>query len=134
MILLNKSDFSPFFIPGTISKTFEEHCKQVWVAGTWATELEVVAAATVFGVPIYFMIRSGKEFKWNVIKPLKYPHLRYPELPEVDATLQLLKPNHFEIFYYENVHYDAIVSADTAKVCLDQPVIPFIDSEVIYLD
>ena len=130
MILLNKSDFLPIFIPRATAKTFEEHCKQVWMPGTWATQVEVVAAATVFNVPIYFMVQSG-EFKWNVIKPLKRPHLRHPDIPEVDVML--LKPNHFELFYYENTHYDAIVSAHTAKVCIDYPVIPCIDSELICL-
>ena len=93
-------------------------------------KVEVVAATTVFNVPIYFMVQSG-EFKWNVIKPLKRPHLRHPDIPEVDVML--LKPNYFELFYYENIHYDAIVSAHTTKVCIDYPVIPYIDSELICL-
>ena len=38
MILLNKSDFLPIFIPRATAKTFEEHCKQVWMPGTWATK------------------------------------------------------------------------------------------------
>ena len=82
------------------------------MSGTWATLVEVIAAATVFAVPVYFMSQTGEEIKWNVIHPLNNPLLHYPDFPDMHQTV-LLKPSHFELMYYENLHYDAIVAADT---------------------
>ena len=32
-------------------------------------------------------------------------------------------PDHFELMYFENHHYDAVVSFTTGKVCTDHPII-----------
>ena len=55
MVLMNKSTFKPFFIPTSKVQTFEELCEHNWKPGIWATQVEVVAAATVFELPIYFI-------------------------------------------------------------------------------
>jgi len=60
IILLNKKIFKPFFIPTSKAKTFQELCEETWKQGVWATQVEVVAAATVFQVPIYFLSLSEK--------------------------------------------------------------------------
>ena len=112
--------------------TIDQHCKQNWQPGTWATQVEVVAAATVFAVPVFFTSQSGQEYKWNVIYPLSNPTLKYPDFPDMEEPT-LLRPPHFELLYHTNLHYDAIVSVDTGRVCTDQPVSLGTTSELIEL-
>ena len=33
----------------------------------------------------------------------------------------LLKPSHFELLYYTNLHYDAVMAEDTGRVSIDHP-------------
>ena len=132
MVLLNKNIFSTYFIPTTNASTIDQHCQLNWISGTWATLVDVLAAATVFGVPVYFVSHTAKEFKWNVIYPLKDPRIRYPDFPDMQETT-LLKPSHFELLYYENLHYDAIVAADTGRVSLHKPVLTETPNQIIDL-
>ena len=57
------------------------------------------------------------------MKPLKYGRIKLPDLPELDEDI-LLKPDHFELYYYEYSHYDAIVSDTTGKVSSQHPILP----------
>ena len=50
-------------------------------------------------------------------------NLRFPVLPDVDASIALMMPDHFELMYFENHHYDAFVSFTTGKVCTDHPIL-----------
>ena len=127
----NKDVFSTFLIP---AGNMEEHCMCVCTPGTWATQVEVVATATIFRVPVYFCLVSSTSINWNVIHPLdeaKY-ELRYPVLPDLDGSVTLLRPRHFEL-YYEKSHYDAVVSIDSGKVCLSPPAVSGCHSELFNL-
>lgn len=132
---LNKDVFSTFLIP---LGNMEEHCIGVGTPGTWATQVEVIATATIFRVPVYFCTitsSSENDCTWNVIHPLnesKY-ELRYPVLPDLDRSVVLMKPDHFELLYYENYHYDAIVSIESGKVCLNPPTLSGCHSDLIDL-
>ncbi|XP_065897260.1 uncharacterized protein [Dysidea avara] len=131
MVKKNQSIFRPYFIPRKDVDTIEKHCEQNWPSGAWATQVEVVAAATVFAVPIFFIEQSGNEHKWNTtIYPLHNPTLKYPHIPEMEECA-LLRPTHFELLYYTNSHYDAIVSVDTGRVCIYQPLLSGESSELI---
>lgn len=134
---LNKKVFSSFLIHGTNKDTIEEHIHCVRMEGTWATQVEVVATATVFEIPVYFCVKTrGQErYVWNVIKPLKCEtqEIRLPTLPELDGKTSLLKPDHFELFYHESSHYDAVVSVTTGKVCQNHPTILTSHSKLVDL-
>ena len=54
----------------------------MWISGTWATLVEVVAAATVFMIPVYFVTQSREGYRWNVVRPLNKPQLHYPHFPK----------------------------------------------------
>ena len=111
---LNKSVFSSFLIPGVNKNTIKEHICHVSAEGTWATQVEVIATATAFEVPVYFCKPSSSssddcdKYIWNVIKPLKYSEIKLLDLPELNEDI-LLKPDHFELYYYENSPYDVII-------------------------
>ena len=80
---------------------------------TWATQVEVVVAASAFEIPVYFYAKKpGSEyFVWNILQ----------------------MPTHFELFYYDSLHYDAIVSEGTGMVCVDVPELSDNHSELIQL-
>ena len=101
--------------------TIHQHCERNWMSGALATLVEIIAAARIFSVPVYFLSQTG-ELKWNVIHPLKNSLLRYPEFPDMHKTT-LLKLLHLKLLYYENLHCDAIVATDTGSVSLHKPVL-----------
>jgi len=135
IIFRNKNIFRPFFIPTSNIKTVEDLCDQNWKSGVWATQVEVIAAATIFHVPIYFISPSIGEMKWNVIHPLNNTSIRYPDFPDVDVEEDnFLRPSHFELLYYHNYHYDAVVAVETGRVNIDVPILTgATNSELIYL-
>ena len=130
-----KDVFSTFLMP---AGNMDEHFVCVATLGIWATQVEVVATATIFRVPVYFCLVSSISLnccRWNDIHPLdeaKY-ELQYPVLPDLDEFVTLLRPQHFELLYYENYHYDTIVSIDSGKVCLSPPALSGCHSELIDL-
>ena len=105
--------------------------------GAWATQVEVVAAASAFGVPIYFYSKKpgSASFTWNVVQPFSSTKrtLKLPVFPEISEDISLKMPTHFELLYYESLHYDAIVSEDTGKVCTQVPELVDNHSEILHL-
>ena len=103
--------------------TIEEQIIHVSTSGTWATQVEVLATASVFEVPVFYCMQDSQEgYKWRVVKTVTRL-MKFPDLPDVDYSITLLKPGHFELFYHENSHYDAVMSAATSKVCTDLPML-----------
>ena len=49
------------------------------------------------------------------------------------TVLLLLKSGHFELMYYDNLHYDVVMSAVTDNVCTDQPILTGTESTIIDL-
>lgn len=131
---LNKDMFSQLLFSGVDHQTIDEHIKVVSSPNSWATQVEVAAAACVFEVPVYYcMKKDDNNYQWHVVRPSiitgessRLNRFKCPVLPNVDkleAGITLLKPTHFELFYYESSHYDAVVSADTGKVCTNYPTL-----------
>lgn len=135
---LNKGTFSRFLMPGINCKTIDEHIKMISSPHTWATQVEAVAAATVFEVPLYYCTwdQSNAIYKWHVVKPFfndKESPLKIPAFPQPNDNTTLLRPTHFELFYYDNSHYDAIVSILTGKVSTTPPPLPTSHSDLLDL-
>ena len=133
-ITLNKTTFKPYFIPSSSIKTIEDLCQQNWKPGVWDTQVEVIAAATVFCVPVFFISPSMEEMKWNVIHPLNNSSIRYPVFPDIDIEeTGYLRPSHFELLYYQNYHYDAVVAMDTGSESADIPILTGTKNKLIDL-
>ena len=130
---LNKDIFSPYLISGVNKPTMEEQIEHVWESRTWATHVEVLATATVFQVPIFYCTKDLNDgFKWKVVKPIctsEKQKLSIPALPDVDPNITLLMPDHFEFLYFENHHYDVVVSSANGKVCADHPVLAGVNDQ-----
>jgi len=104
----------------------EQHLNSLFSPSSWATRVDVVAAASLFHIPIYYCTKKNGTHKWNVVKALTDKHAKpqviWPQLTPLDDTVELQRPEHFELLYFTNSHYDATVSATTGRVCDDQPV------------
>ena len=111
---LNKSMFSAFLIPTVNSPTIDEQVEHRMLPSVWGTHVELIAAATLFQLPIYFCTHSATNtFSWNVAKPLAHENISFPviineEFQQIDRTI-----NHIEVYYHDNCHYDTIVTIDS---------------------
>ena len=56
-----------------------------------------------------------------------------PEFPDIPKDVTLQKPTHFELLYYDSMHYNATVSIHTGKACLEPPQLANTSSELINL-
>ena len=104
----------------------EQHLTTLASPNSWATQVEVAAAASLFRIPVYYCSREENgQYKWNVVKPLtdkrQRPIVKCPILPELDEDITMKDPTHFELLYFHNSHYDAIVSAATRGVSTTPP-------------
>ena len=129
----NKEIFKGLIMNGV---KIEEHLKTLYSPNTWATQVEVAAAASCFGIPVYYYeVAADGSCKWNVVKPLSNrqgtPIVKTPVLPSVE-DVTLLRPNHLELLYFHNSHYDTIVSASTGRVCALPP--PLLSTTIRYED
>ena len=136
---LNKTIFSNYLISGINKPTIEEHINTVRLPGVWATQVEVLATAhaSVFEVPVY-SCSQNKDLQcvnWKVVYPYKSSKhiLKMPEFPDIPEGVTLQKPTHFELLYYDSMHYNAIVSIHTGKACLEPPQLANTSSELINL-
>ena len=50
-------------MPSSNNRTIKDLCQQNWKPAVCATQVEVIAAATVFKVPIFFISPSTEEMK-----------------------------------------------------------------------
>lgn len=132
--MYNKSVFSIFLIPGENQATIEEHIESVRVPGSWATQV-VVAAASAFEVPIYYYSIDKKlqQYTWKVVHPYSSTKhtLKLPEFPKVSEGVSLQMPPHFELLYYDSLHYDAIVCETTGRVCSTPPALSYNHSKLV---
>lgn len=110
---------------GAAKSTLKEHTKLMMRPWVWGTHVEMMAAATLFRAPVYYIKKSTPEegYHWEVFQPLTLPtntQLRLPELSEEDPLYSATPPEHFELFH-NNMHYDCVVSAQTRKLCHTPP-------------
>ncbi len=93
---------------GTVLPRTSSQTKTMLRPDTWATHVEVIAAATYFQVPVYFLTQADV-LKWKVVRPLSgcrtFGFLFLQELSAVQTVI-----THFELVYYPNRHYDCVVS------------------------
>ena len=119
---LNKTIFASQFIPDAYKQTttlplkpatFQEHLRHQLRTGTWGTQVELMATATLFQVPVYCCYTNlcGSKYHWEAINPMASPSkLRMPEIIQEDPVFYMQTPHHFELLYWESTHFDCIVS------------------------
>lgn len=121
----NGAVFSKYLMTNN-EPTISQHIKAMGRLGTWATQLEVIAASSFFQIPFYYLRRlSDADFHWEVMKPISTERLRFP--PLVDSLEDFPQPannlTHFELLYLENTHYDSLIDAETHVPCRCVPAL-----------
>ena len=104
--------------------SYHEHMLSMLRPDTWATHLEVMAAATYFQRSIYFCEDppQGDNYCWQVFRPLgPAESFRFPLVSE-DADNYSV-PTHFEMVYYKNLHYCCIVQESDGSLSTTPPVL-----------
>ena len=114
---LNQTSFQPF-LTSVNSATIQEHISSMLLPNKWGTHIEILAAATIYQVPVYCCVHSPVPSDyvaphWVCVKPVRpkeksfsYPNLAGSSLEDVPS------PNHFELCYTKNSHYDSVVALD----------------------
>ena len=125
---LNKALFENRFIPGGNATSFLDHLKRQLWPGVWGTQVELMATATLFQVPVYccYTNLSGTKYHWEAIKPIATPaNLRVPEIVEEDPVAKMHTPHHFELLCIlgTHTHFDCIVSQPDDSLCTSFPVL-----------
>ena len=123
---VNTNIFQNRLVQGINAHTFEQHIQKMLSPSTWGTHIEVMAASTMFQIPIYYATKNNDGgYKWQVIYPLEKSHsLRYPPIISEEPYTSMKTPSHMELLYHENYHYDCIVSSATHAIHLVPPHLP----------
>lgn len=118
-MLLNKTTFEAYMIPSVNGTNISEHIFRMVEPGTWATHLEVIAVATYFNLPVFY-VKNEPTPHWEVINPLNVrDKLCFPIVVEwPDSHFHCLK--HLELAYFHLLHYDFVTTLTNDQ---DTPVI-----------
>ena len=109
----NRKDFYPY-IDGNIV----EYITRVRHARVWGTAVELIAAASLFGMPVFTLTPHGDSYRWLCYQPLKSNSLVYPKEP---PPVRLQHMDHIELFNVHGCHYDCILSRSEGVNTLDRP-------------
>ena len=111
MINQNKQNFRPFLIQET---SIETHIRKMYKSGTWGTHLEIIAAATLYQLPIYVASRcvQGQAYYWR-----KYSPISVDNLVNINTGR-----SHVELIHMNECHFDPVIPVSSHGV--SEPVIP----------
>ena len=109
----NRKYFQPY-----VDGQMVEYIAKVKQTRVWGTAVELLAAATLFGIPVYTFLPNGNSYHWLCYEPLQSDKFVYPQDP---PPLRLLNLDHIELFNANGCHYDVIVSSEGGV--LDRPLL-----------
>ena len=130
-INLNQSLFTNYLSPPATATTITEHIQRMLCPQTWGTHIEIMAAATFFQKPVFFIkIRSTGPYQWECHNPLPVTGLHFPLItdPPDSQFIHVTPITHFELAYAINLHYNSIILQKTDRPSLE---CPFIETRVI---
>ena len=125
---LNESLFEKYLIPPFNKSTIEEHIHHLLRPGVWCTQVELLALATYYQVPLYCCITSdGTSYHWEVTNPIApVSALRYPDITEEDPLHGIKPSSHFEFLYWDKLHFDVILCKEANLPSVSPPTIPVV--------
>ena len=88
----------------------EQHINQMCKLGTWGTQVEIFAMATLYNMPVYVASQNPKY--------LNYSWCKYTPINVDDCTSQEIRTNgrtHVEIIHMNGNHFDAIEPINTSN-------------------
>ena len=105
----NKQQFKPFII-GPVP--IDRHVINMSKLGTWGTQVELIAASTLFQVPIYVASKNTNSYSycWRKYSPIV-----------VDKLVPMnIGKSHIELIHSNDYHFDPVLSVLGAS----EPTIP----------
>ena len=119
-------------LPGQAESSMREHIKKISLLGSWGTDVDILAAASYFQIPVYYCCvdKKSKQWVWNCIEPIARPdQLRYPIVVDSYPAREV-SPTHIELVYWRDTHYDSIVSRGSGNASTESPHITVIHDYV----
>lgn len=94
------------------SPDIQSHIRTMSLPGRWGTHVELLAAATYFQTPVFYVRAPSSEYRWEVLNPLGPPDkFKYQLCPEIDTSGDDVQvPDHFELLYRSDSHYDGVMA------------------------
>lgn len=120
---LNSQSFEPYIMNNS---TISDHITKMLRPSTWARQVEILAAASLFQVSVYELVQSQdcESHHWEVHHPLALSgQFKQVRLEDEDPLQTAVIPPHFELLYRINSHYDCIINQETNVVCKEPPQI-----------
>ena len=113
---LNANLFQPLVWEGTV----ENHVRSMLCVGTWATQVELSAIATLFSVQVFSCTphQQTKNYQWLVFDSLD-TNLVYPKAEDGFESLKT-KHTHFEFCNTQATHFDCVVDKN-GRIPVDSP-------------
>ena len=106
-----RSNADKFRVYVTRGTTLEDHLLHMQYSRTWATQVELYAAASLFGRELYVYtptVRADKQYIWTKISPFP-PHvvLAFPPKDE-PWPKRLDEIDHVELCHTSGIHFDVV--------------------------
>lgn len=101
----NRTDMQPY-IDGDI----RDYVAKVKLTRVWGTAVELLAAASLFEIPVFTFIPREGGYHWLCYKPLTSNNLVYPT--EESRPWRLNHMDHVELLNTYGCHYDCIMAND----------------------
>lgn len=105
----------------TVNSTrFDDHLRSIRKTAVWGTNLEIIAAATLFALDVYV---ATDNYKPGTPVWLKYtPYARIKATPQIPTTIPVLpeRSGHdqwIEIAHVNNNHFDAVIPLGVERLC-----------------
>ena len=111
----NRTHFQPY-----IDGDMVEYIARVQLTRVWGTAVELLAAASLFDIPVYTLVPYKDTYHWLCYKPLENAKLIYPKEPPPSRLHHI---DHFELLNVHGCHYDVIASEDGGVYMLDRPLL-----------
>ena len=116
----NADKFRVYVNRGT---TLEDHLLHMQYSRTWATQVELYAAASLFGRELYIYtptVRADEQYIWTKVSPLP-PHvvLAFPPKDE-PWPKRLDEIDHMELCHTSGIHFDVVADFE-GKQCSTLP-------------
>ena len=98
----NKNRFHHLIMQHT---SIDQHIKQMRKIGTWGTQVEIFAMATLFKIPVYVASQNQKSLNYCWCK---YNPIPLDRLSSTETLVGKKTATHVEIIHINQNHFDAI--------------------------
>ena len=127
----NADNFRVYVTTGT---TLEDHLLHMQYSRTWATQVELYAAASLFGREIFVYtptVRVDKQYIWTVVPPVA-PHVALTFPPNDEPWPKRLNEiDHMELCHTAGNHFDVVADMEGQQSLTPPNLCPTASSQTL---